>query len=481
VGLWIKFRRRSSFDLFTIESPRRVSSPACYKPQNKRKMSSKYEKVTDEEESTGLLSRVKDRVQSVNKHTMAKIGYCVILVIAFLLALAGRDGLFGVWKSLSVNYWNKFCDAYSEKLHVSCEGPYFVYRISFGCVIFYFINAVLASPIFCVPSSVRIFLQTNVCLWVVRFLSFIPCVLIPFVIRDEFFYGFGWISIFVSGVFILIQLIVLIDFVHTWQENWLNTGEDDSRTVWQYLLVFFGVIFFLTGAVLFIAEIFMFGIGKTCWLNRLLIITTGIVGIGIVALSVLTGTGILPGTFVFAYAQFYVWMAITSNPDTKCNRWSKGSSGQTNETAAIITASLSIGLALFSVVKNTVSTSLVDFCVCRRNDEDDDDKEEDLEAETARREAHTIFLGLVVFIFSSFYFGTVLNNWMILDVQADQSAKAAAVIDVSIVSFIVKVISVLAVYLLFVWTVVGKYLCRCRDFGDDSDDEEGFLFSARNK
>jgi hypothetical protein len=55
-----------------------------------------------------------------------------------------------------------------------------------------------------------------------------------------------------GGLFIIIQLILVVDFVHSWNESWVEKFESDQRE-YYYGLILFTVFFFcaaITGFVL---------------------------------------------------------------------------------------------------------------------------------------------------------------------------------------------------------------------------------------
>ncbi len=45
----------------------------------------------------------------------------------------------------------------------------------------------------------------------------------------------GWAARVGSGVFLIIQMIILLDFVQCWNDTWAANGEDDNR--WLYALM----------------------------------------------------------------------------------------------------------------------------------------------------------------------------------------------------------------------------------------------------
>jgi hypothetical protein len=45
----------------------------------------------------------------------------------------------------------------------------------------------------------------------------------------------GWAARFGSGLFLIIQMIILLDFTQSWNDAWVANGEQDER--WLYGLL----------------------------------------------------------------------------------------------------------------------------------------------------------------------------------------------------------------------------------------------------
>jgi hypothetical protein len=50
-----------------------------------------------------------------------------------------------------------------------------------------------------------------------------------FFIKNEFFLGaWGWISLVGAFIFVLIQMVLLVDFAHSWADSWVGQMEEGS-------------------------------------------------------------------------------------------------------------------------------------------------------------------------------------------------------------------------------------------------------------
>ena len=59
----------------------------------------------------------------------------------------------------------------------------------------------------------------------------------------------GWLARIGSGLFLVIQMIILLDFTQSWNDAWVANGEEDER--WLYALLAITITAF--GGVLAIA------------------------------------------------------------------------------------------------------------------------------------------------------------------------------------------------------------------------------------
>lgn len=119
-------------------------------------------------------------------------------------------------------------------------------------------------------------------------------------------------------LFILIQLILLIDFVHSWNENWVAKGEDGSKKHY-FGLVFFTTTFYLISIISIIFLYIYYGSNLSCQLNISFITINFILCMIVSIVSVLptvqnyhSTSGLLQSSFVTLYVVFLTWSAMTS-------------------------------------------------------------------------------------------------------------------------------------------------------------------------
>ncbi|XP_009571355.1 PREDICTED: serine incorporator 2-like, partial [Fulmarus glacialis] len=144
-----------------------------------------------------------------------------------------------------------FCEGSGSVLgvqtHIDCGsflGHKAVYRMGFAMAAFFFLFAVI---MVCVRSSKdpRAAVQNG--FWFFKFLVLVGITVGAFYIPDGAFstvwFYFGVVG---SFLFILIQLVLLIDFAHSWSQLWLRNAGESSAKGWYAALCIVTFIFYAT-------------------------------------------------------------------------------------------------------------------------------------------------------------------------------------------------------------------------------------------
>ncbi|XP_071854298.1 probable serine incorporator isoform X2 [Apostichopus japonicus] len=201
-----------------------------------------------------------------------------------------------------------------------------VYRVCFGMTCFFVLLAVI---MLCVRSSKdpRSGIQNG--FWFFKVLILIGIIVgaffIPFGTFEKVWRIFGMIG---SFCFILIQLILIIDFAHSWSESW-KAKMDDSESKGWFCALMTSTIFLYMVAITGIVLCFVFYAiqpAATCGLHKFFISFNLVACVGITVLSVLPfiqeyvpHSGILQPSVISVYTVYLLWSAMSSNPDDKCN------------------------------------------------------------------------------------------------------------------------------------------------------------------
>lgn len=227
----------------------------------------------------------------------------------------------GVQQKLVENKW--LCD-YAG---VNCQhaiGYQAVYRVCAGAASFFFLMILM---MFGVSSSQdgRSSIQNG--FWFFKYLLMFGIIAGYFFIGSESLATpLMYIGMVGAFLFILIQLILIVDFAHGLAESWVAQYEDnDSRTCYAGLLVttFGGFLLCLIAAGY---VFFNYAIGDGCGLPKFFVITNVLICVSISILSispmvqeVMPRSGLLQAAVISGYIIYLTWSALLSNPNESCN------------------------------------------------------------------------------------------------------------------------------------------------------------------
>ena len=279
----------------------------------------------------------------------AKAGYVMMLGLSTIMALIMRfyKGPEGKGLNFSMGPWKVGCEpeAVTETTGIEhqligqteyaahCQGDAAVYRISFVLAVFFFIM-MIGSKVFGEGFHAG--------LWGVKIFIYIGMMVGCFFIDNSVFNnsGYAWVSRIVSALFLVLQILILVEFGYKWNESWVNKAYEGALTDYDgpsnksylyYILACAG--FMYVGSIVGIVLMFMYygkpmaGHDDDCGTHNFFIAWTLICVICMTALSLfreqLVGEGhrgaILPAAVISAYCTYLLWSAMNSDPDMICN------------------------------------------------------------------------------------------------------------------------------------------------------------------
>lgn len=223
----------------------------------------------------------------------------------------------------------KFCEK-EDKICDSLVGYLAVYRICFAMAAFFFFFCLI---MYGVKSSKdpRSGIQNG--FWGLKVLIYVGLIVGAFFIPTgtfvEVWMYFGLIGAF---LFILIQLVLLVDFAHSWNSSWVEKMEEGGSKVWAGLLLFFTFLMYGTAVAGIICLYIYFTHGvesapeKKCHTNKFFISFNLILCVIASALAIhpkiqerQPRSGLLQAAVITLYAVYLTWSALLYNPDPSCN------------------------------------------------------------------------------------------------------------------------------------------------------------------
>lgn len=206
----------------------------------------------------------------------------------------------------------------------SAVGYLAVYRICFILSLYFFLMSVMMIR---VKSShdPRAPIQNG--FWAIKYLLIIGGIIGAFFIPEKSF-GSTWMYFGMLGgfLFIIIQLILIVDFAHSWADAWVGNYEETESKGWYAALLgasFFNYAVSITGVVLLYVY---YTHESTCALNKffisfnlILCVITSIVSVLPTVQEHQPRSGLLQSSVVTLYVVYLTWSGISNSPDHQCN------------------------------------------------------------------------------------------------------------------------------------------------------------------
>nr|XP_020668023.1 serine incorporator 2 [Pogona vitticeps] len=203
-----------------------------------------------------------------------------------------------------------FCDGSSTVLgvagKVNCQsflGHKSVYRMCFATAAFFFLFGLL---MICVRNSKdpRAAIQNG--FWFFKLLIFIGITVGAFYIPDGPFtsvwFYFGVVG---SFLFILIQLILLIDFAHSWNQIWLRNADEGNTKCW-YAEMHLQSSYITSGLIP--------DLHRSCFCI-FMIFTSSLLH----PQNAQPHSGLLQASIITLYTMYVTWSSLANVPDKYCN------------------------------------------------------------------------------------------------------------------------------------------------------------------
>jgi len=128
-------------------------------------------------------------------------------------------------------------------------------------------------------------------------------------------------------LFILVQLVLIVDFAHSWAEHWQENYRSSSNQNWFWTLLLTTFIFYIL-VIVAIALCYSYYTGEhigDCKLHEFFITFNLILCVILSVTSVLPivqehqpNSGLLQASFVSLYIIYLTWSAMTNQPDPHC-------------------------------------------------------------------------------------------------------------------------------------------------------------------
>ncbi|KAK9867400.1 hypothetical protein WJX84_004681 [Apatococcus fuscideae] len=329
----------------------------------------------------------------------------------------------------------------------TCVGKGAVLRISFGNVMFFALNLLLTLGMR-KKDSWRRPLHTG--LWPLKIVVWAALIGVTFAFPNHAVYIYGQVARVLSGFFLVLQVLIMIDFIYLINIWLLERDHCLPGLVIGTLITFIGSLG-VTGVLYY-----FYAPSIHCHLNIFFITITLILGIGYSILSVtpirVANAGLLTSGCVFGYCVYLTWSALTSETVDRACVHNGGTGSRGIKIVGFVLAILSILAATFTSATTTIfeTKSAADPEAAATLGEGEDDNKDS----TGERADLFHF----VFLLGSAYMAMLFTGWSL------NNTPGQFTIDYGWFSVWVKMASSWFSALLYVWTLVAPVILRNRNF-----------------
>lgn len=200
-----------------------------------------------------------------------------------------------------------------------------VYRVCFAMTCFFFLFWLLMISV-SNSKDPRAKIQNG--FWFFKYLILIGICVAAFFMPPEFTPVWMWFGMVGGFVFILLQLILLVDMAYCWAESWMEGHEEAGTKCSGYLvaLLTFTLLFYsiaIVGTVLFFVY---YASASVCGVQKFFASFNLILGILLSVVSILpkvqeanSSSGLLQSSLVMAYCTYLTWSAMSNSAVLECN------------------------------------------------------------------------------------------------------------------------------------------------------------------
>ncbi|KAG4960172.1 hypothetical protein AAZX31_13G191300 [Glycine max] len=297
--------------------------------------------------------------------------------------------------------------------------------------------------------------------WTAKIVIWLLLVVLAFFLPDAIILVYGFIAKIGAGLFLLIQVIILLDFTHTWNDAWVE--KDEQKWYIALLAVSVGcyIAAFTVSGILFI---WFNPSGYDCSLNIFFLVMTMILAFvfAIIALHPQVNGSLLPAAVVSLYCAYVCYTGLSSEPhDYECNGL--------NKSRAVSTGTLVLGMlttvlsVLYSALRAGSSTTFLSPPSSPRLGgskpllEEAEEGKAKKEEKEARPVSYSYSFFHLIFALASMYSAMLLSGWT-------STSESSDLIDVGWTSVWVRIGTEWVTAGLYIWSLLAPLLFPDREF-----------------
>ncbi|KAL5541683.1 hypothetical protein UlMin_009393 [Ulmus minor] len=397
----------------------------------------------------GLCSSVASGISK----TSARLAYCGLFGGSLVLSWILREVAAPLLEKIP---WISTSDTYSKEWYQEQA----VLRVSIGNFLFFAIFALIMIGVKDQNDRRDSWHHGG---WVAKMVIWLVLVVLMFFLPNVVISIYGTLSKFGAGFFLLVQVLLLLDFTHTWNDAWVEKDEQK----WYIALLVISIGCYLA-AFTFSGLLFIWfnPSGEDCGLNVFFIVMTMILAFSfaVIALHPVVNGSLLPASVISIYCAYVCYTGLSSEPrGYACNGL--------NKSKAVSTGTLILGMlttvlsVLYSALRAGSSKTFLSPPSSPKTAtkkplleaEEMEEGKQKKEKEEARPVTYSYMFFHLIFALASMYSAMLLSGWT-------DSSESSDLIDVGWTSVWVRICTEWVTAGLYVWSLVAPLLFPDREF-----------------
>ncbi|XP_061117224.1 serine incorporator 5 isoform X2 [Conger conger] len=394
----------------------------------------------------------------------------------------------------NIPFYTEMCDTLSAGENCSTLVGYAaVYKVCFGMACFFFLFSIFTFRVR-VSTGCRAAVHNG--FWLFKFIVLLGCCAGAFFLPNQEMFLEVWRYVGAVGgfIFLLIQLMLLVEFAHRWNKNW-SSGINYSRK-WHVALGLVTLLLFTVavGALVFMSWFYTHP--EACTLNKIFLAVNSSLCLIVSLLAISPfiqrhqpNSGLLQPAVISVYVMYLTFSALSSKPNEMVEHdgvnatvcvfpFNSGSESDNNIVTGVGTVIL-FGCLLYSCLTSTTRRSSAALRVCRTampenerarccfccpaddgDDYDDDERKgggQNVKYDERDGTVYSYAYFHFIFFLGSLYVMMTVTNWFHYD-----NAKIEKLLDGSWSVFWIKMASCWVCLVLYMWTLVAPMVCPKR-------------------
>jgi len=386
----------------------------------------------------------------------ARIAYCGLFALSLFVAWIFREIAPPLMEKIPwINY---FADTPSREWFQTDA----VLRVSLGSFLFFALFALLMIGVKDQRDARDSWHHGG---WMAKIMAWCTLVVLMFFVPNGLVGIYETLSKFGSGLFLLIQVVLLLDFTHTWNNAWVSKDQQ-----------FWYIALLVVSLVCYIATFSFSGLlfhwfnpsGHDCNLNTFFIVVTLSLAFvfAVVALHPKVNGSLLPASVISMYCTYLCYSGLSSEPrDYECN-------GLHGHVKAVSTSTLLLGMlttilsVVYSAVRAGSSTALLSPPSSPRagsgkpllSFDEIEEGHKNTQKDEERPVTYSYSFFHVIFALASMYSAMLLTGW------TSSTTDGEKLIGVGWHTVWVRICTEWITAALYIWSLVAPLLFPDREF-----------------